>query len=76
MKARNKIKIKKTGFKKITVILPRTKVKKRFACREPKDPNYVTPNTQARREGRKIRVANRIAAQGKAAQGKAKGKKA
>jgi hypothetical protein len=72
MKARNRTKIRKTGFKKITVILPRTKVKKRFACREPKDPNYVTPNTQARREGRKIRVAKRSAAQGQ----KAKGKKA
>ena len=67
MKARNKKKIKKTGFKKITVILPRTKPKKRFACREPKDPNYVTPNTQARRAGRKIRTTRRKAQQGKKA---------
>jgi hypothetical protein len=67
MKARNKKVTRKTGFKKLTLKLPRAKIKKRFACREPKDPNYVTPNTQARRDGRKIRIMKRVAKQGKAA---------
>ncbi|HEX6429556.1 MAG TPA: hypothetical protein VF008_17810 [Niastella sp.] len=67
MKARNKKKTQKTGFKKLTVKLPRAKIKKRFACREPKDPNYITQHTQAHHAGRKIRVMKRLAKQGTAA---------
>ena len=68
MNSRRKKKIRKTGFKKITVKFPRVKIKKRGSgCGEDKDPNYVPRNTQKRRDGRKIRTMKRMAEQGKAA---------
>jgi len=67
MKSRNKKKTRKTGFKKLTLKLPRAKIKKRHGCGDVKDPNFVPANTQKRRAGRMIKRMKRMAEQGAAA---------
>jgi hypothetical protein len=67
MNSRRKKKIRKTGFKKITVKFPRIKIKKRGSGLGEKDHDFVPQNTQKRRDGRKIRTMKRMAEQGKAA---------
>jgi hypothetical protein len=68
MNLRRKKKTRKTGFKKITIKFPRVKIKRRGSgCGVKEDPDYVTPHTQRRRDGRKIRTMKRMAEQGKAA---------
>lgn len=70
MNSRRKKKIRKTGFKKITVKFPRVKIKKRGSgCGPVEDDGieYVSKLAQKRRDGRKIRTMKRMAEQGKPA---------
>lgn len=65
MNSRRKKKIRKTGFKKITVKFPRVKIKKRGSgCGQLEDTEYVSRHAERRQAGRKIRTMKRMAEQG------------
>ena len=67
MNARRKKKIRKTGFKKITVIFPRVKIKKRGSGLGEKDRDFEPKHTQRRKAGRMIKKMKRLAEKGVAA---------
>jgi hypothetical protein len=60
MKARNKRIVKKSGFKKKKVIVPRKKLRKRGGSCRTADYDFLSVRTQRRRTGRTIRKSRRL----------------
>jgi hypothetical protein len=61
MKARNKRQVKKSGFKKLKVIVPRKKLRKRGGSCRTVDYDFIPGHIQQRHEGRAVRKAARLA---------------